>query len=155
LSFQDLEKLVKVLKNVHRIGGEPNDIVKVLAQIKDCPNLEEKVTVLRSTIERSEKALEVVEQKLAWRKRLLDKCKEVEELQISLEDLRTLKNIVLESAAANSLQPENAFRSIAVDVLTNYDVLLCLDKKIREINQKLSEIQVSRFNKIKMVKIPK
>jgi hypothetical protein len=119
LSFQDLEKLVKVLKNVHRIGGEPNDIVEVLAQIKDCRNLEEKVAVLRSTLERSEKDLEVVEQKLAWRKRSLDKCKEVEELQTSLEDLRTLKNIVLESVAANSLQPINAFRSIADDVLTN------------------------------------
>jgi hypothetical protein len=27
LSFKDLEKLVKVLKNVNRVRGEPNDIV--------------------------------------------------------------------------------------------------------------------------------
>jgi hypothetical protein len=37
----------------------------MLAQIKDCRNLEEKVAVLRSTIESSEKDLEVVEQKIA------------------------------------------------------------------------------------------
>jgi exonuclease VII small subunit len=143
LSFQDLEKLAKVLENVDRIGGEPNEIVKALAEIKDYRNLEEKVTVLRSTIERFEKDLKVVEHKLASRKLSLDKCKEVEEIQISLEDLRTLKNIVLESAAANSLDPENAFRRVADDVLTNYDVTLGLDKKITEMNQELSEIRMS------------
>jgi hypothetical protein len=37
LSFQDPEKLVKVFKNVDRIGCEPNNIVKVFAEIKDWP----------------------------------------------------------------------------------------------------------------------
>jgi hypothetical protein len=99
--------------------------------LEDCRNLEEEVAVLRSTIGRSEKDLEVVEQKLASRKQSLDKCEEVEEIQISLEDLRTLKNIVLESAAANSLDRE---------------------KWLSEI---IGNSKVSRFDTIRMFKIPK
>jgi hypothetical protein len=45
LSLHDLEKTVKVLKNVASIGGEPKNIVKVLAEIKECRDLEEKVAV--------------------------------------------------------------------------------------------------------------
>lgn len=63
------------------------------------------------------------------------------EIQISLEDLRTLKHIVLESAAANSLDPEIAFRRFADDLLINYDVRAGLDKKItieRSICQQLT-----------------
>jgi hypothetical protein len=104
-------------------------------------DLEGKVAVLKSASIRSEKDLEVVEEKLASLKQSLDKCKEVEEIQISLEDLRNLKNIVLESAAANSLNPEIAFRRFADDVLANYDIKLGFDKKITEMNQILSDSQ--------------
>lgn len=50
LSLHDLEKIVKVLKNVAGIGGEPKNIVKVLAEIKECRDLEEKVAVRKSAL---------------------------------------------------------------------------------------------------------
>jgi hypothetical protein len=89
-------------------------------------DLEEKVAVLRSALRRSEKELQVIEQKLSG-KQSLDKCKVIEEIRIRPEELRDLKNIVLESAAAKSLDPEIAFGRFAADVLTNYDVKLGLD----------------------------
>jgi septal ring factor EnvC (AmiA/AmiB activator) len=90
-------------------------------------DLEEKVAVLRSALRRSEKELQVIEQKLSSGKQSLDKCKVIEEIRIRPEELRDLKNVVLESAAAKSLDPEIAFGRFAADVLTNYDVKLGLD----------------------------
>jgi hypothetical protein len=130
---------------VERIGGEPNNIIRVLAEFEDCQevisDLEGKIAALKSASIRSEKDLEAVEEKLALRKQSLDKCKEVEEIQISPEELRNLKNIVLESAEANSLDAEISFRRFADDVLANYDTKLGFDKKITEMNQILLDSQ--------------
>jgi hypothetical protein len=66
---------------------------------------------------------------------------EIRELNIGAEALRNLKRIVLISAKSNSLDPEVAFRRLSDDILTNYDEVLGLEKKIEEKTQELTATQ--------------
>jgi hypothetical protein len=99
---EDTEKILNFLENLNEYGGDTNEAVKVLGNIKDCNdyyrNLQLKVSDLRSTLKREGTELQLVEQKLSSGNQLLSQYKELEKIGIGLSDLKSIRNIVVDIA---------------------------------------------------------
>lgn len=138
----DTQKFVNVLDNLDNSGSDPREIAKELAEIKNCREeisvLQHKLADLRSALNKKGHEYQIVEHVLASRKQSLTVYSELEKLGIGLAGLHKLRNVVLEIAAINSIDPAIAFRRFIKDVLTNYDTELGIVGKIEGMTNILS-----------------
>ncbi|MGH9988719.1 MAG: hypothetical protein ACRD8W_32715, partial [Nitrososphaeraceae archaeon] len=84
---------------------------------------------------------QIVEQKIATYKPLLTICDDLEKLRIGLADLEILRNIVLQIAADNFLDPVDAFRKFVQDVQINYHAKIGLEGRIQMMTESLSAVR--------------
>jgi len=150
LDLKDLELALQALSGMKALGYEPNQIV---AQLKRAGNLEEQISAMENKIAaltREKEALlnEIASarQELEPLKALLEEGRKLKELGLGVSHIERIRTAILDVAARHGLDPVQALDKFCTDILNNFDPLLGLEAKAKELEARCAELTQREMN---------
>jgi outer membrane murein-binding lipoprotein Lpp len=148
LSIDDdntLPKIINVISNLKHSGYDAKTITKKLSNINNLQTrekeLQSQVDAIEVRLKRAEQDHSIAEEKLASSKQALGVDNELQNMGFGLKELKLLKSTVLEISASNNIKPYLAVKKFFDDIKDQYDTKLGFERKIKEMNNFLSQAQ--------------
>ena len=139
----NLPKLINAISNSKHSGYDAKTITKKLSNINNLQTrekeLQSQVDGLEARLKRAKQEYSAYEKKLASHKHSLALYDELQNMGFGLKELKLLKYIVMEISKSNNINPHHAFEKFFDDIKEQYDNKLGFERKIKEMNNSLSQ----------------
>ena len=134
----DLPKLNNLIYNLKNSGYDAKLIAKKLSNINNLQirerELQNQLDAIQVKLRRAEQERCFAEEKLASSKQALAIYNELQNMGFGLNELKLLKNTVMEISKSNNINPFSAVKKFFEDIKEQYDSKLGFEHKIREMN---------------------
>ncbi|HKG41718.1 MAG TPA: hypothetical protein VKA98_06240 [Nitrososphaeraceae archaeon] len=146
----DLPKLINVISNLKHSGYDAKTITKKLSNINNLQTrekeLQSQVDGLEARLKRAKQEYSAYEEKITSHKHSLALYDELQNMGFGLKELKLLKYIVMEISKSNNINPYHAFEKFFDDIKEQYDNKLGFERKIKEMNNSLSQVRQQHHN---------